>query len=126
MPIPEFVTAEPDTLGQLLALRYKSCVETHLADSELRLDPDHGTLTVCPTVFWQARGCNFVVIKTGEGRFRCLFFYAPDEQFATGHTEYTDLETCVAAVSQVQSDHERETQGVASGSTGKHFGANQA
>ena len=81
MPIPEFSTAE------------------------------HNTLTVCPTKFSQAHGCNFVVITNGEGQFRCLFIYTPDQQFTTGHTKHTRLEACVAAVLQVQFDHERGIRG---------------
>ncbi|MDH3464958.1 MAG: hypothetical protein OES26_03445 [Gammaproteobacteria bacterium] len=79
----------------------------------------HDALTACPTIFSQAHGCNFVVIKTGEGQFRCLFIYIPDQQFTTGYTEYTRLEECVAAVLQVQFDHELGIQGATSGYAGK-------
>ncbi len=119
--IPDFSEAELNTVREMLAQRYKQPVETHLADVDLTLTPGSDQVSVCPAVFWQARNCNFVLFKTGEAEFRCQFFYEPAEQFGTGRTLYPKLDQCIAAVLQVQSDHERERAGVRSGTTGNEL-----
>ncbi len=117
--IVDFTDPELDTIKDLLQLRFKESVEVHLADVELRLDSSSDELTECPAVFWQARNCSFVVAKTASDEFRCQFFYEPTDQFTTGQTKYDDIGTCVATLLQVQSDSERERDGVISGSTGE-------
>lgn len=119
--IPSFGESELDYIRSALSERFKEAVEIHLADAELRLHSDHETLTECPAVFWQARGCSFVLFRTGDEEYRCQFFYEPAEQFGTGHTAYDDLPRAVMALLQVQADHERESEGVSSGSTGANL-----
>ena len=115
--IPDFGQSELDYIDE----RFKEPVEIHLADAQLRLAENNDTLTECPTVFWQARGCSFVLFKTGEEQYRCQFFYEPAEQFGAGHTSYDDLPRAVVALLQGQADHEREREGVSSGSTGANL-----
>ena len=117
--IPDFAETELDTVRALVQQRFKKETELLAADAELRLDAGSPDLTQCPTLFFHERGCNFAIFKTGYSEYRCQFFYDPTEQFGTGHTHYTDLTECVAALLQIQSDHERERQGVASGVTGE-------
>ena len=116
--IPDFTDSELDTVRELSSQRFRNDVEIHLADAELRLDKDSPNLTECPTLFFKERDCSFAIFKTGMLEYRCQFFYDPTDQFGTGHTHYNDLTRCVAALLQTQSDHERESRGVASGSTG--------
>ena len=104
----EFTAAELAAIRAMLAERYRQEIEIHLADSEVQLD---GATTSCPTVYWHARDANFVVFKCGARRYRTQFFYTPHEQFATGITDYHALDECVAAVLQVQADHERDSRG---------------
>ncbi len=117
--IPEFTESELSSIREFLRQRFTETVEIQLADAELRLDANSNVVTECPTVFWKARDCNFVVFKSGSNEFRCQFFYNPSDQFGTGHSHYNSLDACVSALLQVQSDHEREKQGVTSGITGK-------
>lgn len=119
--IPDFTEAELAIINGLLERRYKEAIETLLADAELRLDPASNKLTEYPAVFWHARDCNFVIFKTGISEFRCQFFYDPNDQFVTNRPSFEDLATCVATLLQVQSDHERERQGVSSGATGSEI-----
>ncbi len=105
--IPEFTTAEIAAIREMLVQRYRKEVEIHLADSELLLD-HQGDPVSCPTVYWHERGANFVVFKMAPFCFRTQFFYTPHEQFGTGIDEYNDLDECVAAALQTQSDHERQ------------------
>jgi len=111
--IPEFTDAELHGIREMLTQRYKKDVEIQLADCDLSLDKnDPEKTTSCPTVFWHERGASFVVFKTGFFRFRSQFFYTPHEQYGTGIEEFSELDECVAAVLQTQSDHEREREGV--------------
>ena len=90
----------------------KGEVELHLADVEMSLHSDDRTLTSCPAVFWQVSECNFVVIKTGESRYRCQFFYNNSiEQLGTGIKEFDELAHCVVTLLQVQADHESVRSG---------------
>lgn len=116
-PISDFNSAERWVIESTLKERYGRIVPIELADSELKLDPDAPVLTACPTVFWSERGCNFVIFKTGEDRYRCLFYYLEEEQFGTGRTEYDELAECVGLLLKLQADHEKQRQGVHSGMT---------
>ncbi len=119
--MPDFTDPELHNIREMLTQRYKKDVEIELADCELVLDKDSETLTHCPTVFWHERGANFVVFKVGMFQYRAQFFYTPHDQYGTGIDEYNDLDECIAAVLQTQADHEREKEGVESGSTGNNF-----
>lgn len=116
--IPDFNSAERWVIDSALKERYGRPVPVELADSELKLDPDTPVLTACPTVFWSERGCNFAIFKTGEDRYRCLFYYVDEEQFGTGRSEYDELAECVSLLLRLQADHEKLRQGVQSGMTG--------
>jgi hypothetical protein len=117
--ISDFSESELDTVRTLSQQRFKKEIELHIADAELNLDKGTDVLTECPTLFFQERGCNFALFKTGFSEFRCQFFYDPADQYGTGHSHYNDLTGCVAALLQTQSDHERESRGVKSGATGE-------
>jgi len=105
-------------LRALLQARYHEETEVHLADSEIRLDPGQPTSQECPTLYWHARQCHHVIMKTAEKEFRCQFFYEPGEQYGTGITVYEDLLECATDLLKVQSDHEREREGARSGISG--------
>jgi hypothetical protein len=119
-PISDFNASERWVIESALKERYGHFVSIELADSELKLDPGSPLLTVCPTVFWSERGCNFAIFKTAEERYRCLFYYAEDEdeQYGTGRAEYDELAECVGMLLKLQADHEKQRHGVQSGMTG--------
>lgn len=104
--IPEFTEQELQLVRDTLKERYKTDKEIQLADTELRLNPDSSTLTACPTVYWEEKGCHFVVCKLGKQRFFCQFFYGPKEQFGTGREDYDDILECITTLLRVQADHE--------------------
>lgn len=114
----EFTDAELVSIREMLLQRYRTPIEIHLADSETCIDTDqlaskdydHANTVSCPTVYWHARGANFVVLKIAPYRYRTQFFYTPHDQFNCGIEEYTDLDECVAAVLQIQADHERQRE----------------
>jgi hypothetical protein len=116
--IPDFNSAERWVIESTLKERYGRLVPVELADCELKLDPEAPVLTTCPTVFWSERGCNFLIFKTAEDRYRCLFYYSDEEQYGTGRTEYDELAECVSLLLKLQADHEKQRQGVQSGMTG--------
>jgi len=120
--IPDFNTAERWVIESALKERYGHIVAVELADSELKLDPDAPVLTNCPTVYWSARGCNFLIFKTAAERYRCQFYYLDEEQYGTGRTEYDELAECVSVLLRLQADHEKQRQGVHSGMTAGEIG----
>jgi len=115
--VPDFSDAELNELHGVLHARYGHPVATELADSELKLDPASDDLTACPTVYWAARGAQFVVFKTAERRYRCQFFYTDADHYGTGRDEYDDLATCVLTLLRVQADHERDSARASSEAT---------
>ena len=121
-PVSDFAEAEQKLVANVLLQRYGRLVALQLADSELQLDSNRDELTLCPTLYWSELGAQFVVCKTGEGRYRCQFFYSEAEQFGTGRDEFRDLDECVMTLLQVQSDHARQQAGLFSGATARNLG----
>ena len=80
-------------------------VDVQLADSEIRLNVPHRELTARPVFYWNADGCNFVVFRTGDRRYRAQFFCRGFQQYGTGVREYDDLPECVVSLLQAQPDY---------------------
>jgi len=116
--IPDFNSAECWVIESALKERYGHVVQIELADSDLKLDPGAPVLTTSPTVFWSERGCNFLIFKTGEERYRCEFFYSDEEHYGTGRGEFDELAECVSLLLKLQADHEKQRRGVQTGMTG--------
>jgi hypothetical protein len=116
-PAPDFTQTELRDVALILQQRYGAPVPIELADSEVLLDQAEGAMTECPTVYWRARGAQFVVFKVADARFRCQFFYADADHYGTGRDEYDDLATCVLTLLRVQADHERDSAEASSGAT---------
>jgi len=108
--IPDFNKNEMWIIHDTLKQRYGKEIEVQEVDTELRLNPHSSELTPCPAVYWEAGDAHFVVVKTGEGRYRCQFFYRVHQQFGTGVEEYNDLTECVVTLLQVQADHDAKRQ----------------
>lgn len=92
--------------------RGKDKVDLHIVDIEARLDPADRELTECPALYWEQEDCHFVIIKTGEGRYRSQFYYANREQFGTGVHKYEDPGDCVQNLLRLQADHELSQSGL--------------
>lgn len=107
--IPDFSESELWTINTTLTERYGEPVEVQLAESEMRLNPLSTEMASCPTVYWRRGDCHFVIIKTGDERYRAQFFYRVHKQYGTGIEEYDNISDCVVTLLQVQSDHERDT-----------------
>ncbi len=105
--VADFTDFELGMVERLVEQRYGEPVPVEVADSELRLDPGSDELSLCPTLYWTARGAHFVVFKVAESRYRCQFFYTDADHYGTGREEYDDLSDCVLTLLRVQSDHER-------------------
>jgi len=95
--------------------RYGKETELHQGDGEVQLGAGNPGHAECPVLFWRERDANFVIIKAGEGRYRCQFFYTPSEQLSTGVEEFTDIAECVVTLLQVQADNERTPGGMFTG-----------
>ncbi len=109
--IPDINESELWIIRTTLRERYGRDMDFELADAEVRLSPADKELSQCPLVFWKAGNCNFVVMKTGDRKYRCQFFYRGYQQYGTGIHEYDDLTECVVSLLQVQADHEAKERG---------------
>ena len=107
-PIEDFSNEQINAVQTIVNERYREEVELQLGDSEVQLDPDKLELEICPVIFWSARDCNFLVIRSGEEAYRAQFFYHPHKQFNTQQKVFNTVEDCVRVVLREQADHERE------------------
>jgi hypothetical protein len=105
MTIPDFTTSEQQLVNQILLERYSRIVPLQSADVELQLDTTSAELSLCPALYWSALGCEFIISKVGNERFRCQFFYSANEQFGTGRDVYDNLGDCVTTLLRLQADH---------------------
>jgi hypothetical protein len=105
MSIPDFTDSEFQLANQILLERYSRLVPLQAVEVELLLDPGHTEPTPCPALYWNELGCEFIVAKVADQRFRCQFFYSADEQFGTGRDFYDNLGDCVTNLLQLQADH---------------------
>lgn len=105
--IPDFTETELWTVRSTLKERYGRDIELQMADSEVMLGGADG-MAWCPTLFWNAKGANFAVVKLGPKRFRAYFYYHPEHQLGTGIDSYDELGECMISVLQVESDHIRK------------------
>lgn len=111
-PVPDIDATEQWIVRTTLRERYGRAPEVQIADAEVRLHPADRELTACPALVWQADdGCTFVIVKSGDRRYRCQFFYQPYRQLGTGTAEYDDLAECAVALLQVQADYAAEQRG---------------
>jgi hypothetical protein len=102
--IPDFTSTEQRMVRTALAERYDEEVDVQYADAEIRLGAADGEPSNCPVLFWQSGGCNFAIIKCGDSRYRCQFFYKPHEPFGTGVEEYEDLTECALSLLVAQAE----------------------
>jgi hypothetical protein len=117
--ISDFTDADLKLARQTLQERYGRAVPVEVADAEIELIPGSGELDTCPIIYWEERGAHFVLFKIAESRYRAQFYYSEAQQYGTGRESFDNLGDCMVTVLQVQSDHERQMQGVSSGITGK-------
>ena len=115
----DFTDSEIKLVNQTLLERYGHDVPVETAEAEIEPVPGSGVVADCAVLYWEARGAHFVVFKVDHNRFRAQFFYGEAVQFGTGKNAFDNLGDCVITLLQVQSDHERQMQGVRSGMTGR-------
>jgi hypothetical protein len=104
--IPDFTDTERHVVQTTLKERFGHAVEVLAADAEIRMYTGDRELTEVPVLYWQERGCQFVIFKVADNRFRNQFFYSVKDQFGTGREEYDDIGDCVLTLLRVQADHE--------------------
>ena len=113
----DYTEQEWQAVQQVLNERYKSLVEIHLADCQVQPDKERNERVERPAIFWSALDCNFVLIKMADDEFQGIFFYQPDEHFASAQQTYSNVVNCVIALLQSQADQFGESRGYVSGAT---------
>ena len=123
MAIGDFTDADRWVVATALKERYGKIVAIEPADSEIRLDPAATEVTVCPTLYWEEHGVEFVIFKIDENRYRSQLFYSALEQFGCGR-DFDDLAECVTTTLRLQADHEKDRAGAGSGKTAADLNKN--
>ncbi|MDH5764984.1 MAG: hypothetical protein OEZ38_03120 [Gammaproteobacteria bacterium] len=108
--INDFTDTEIWTVESTLRERWGNdhSIELQYADAEIRLHPGDRETTECPVMLWSYDGCNYVIFKTGQQKYRAQFFYRGYQQYGTGVHEYDDIGDCLISLLQVQADHDRD------------------
>jgi hypothetical protein len=109
--IADVTPSEEWIVQTTLRERYGAPVSYALADAEIRLNPADRDVTSCPVIYWEHDGCNFILFKTGDRRYRCQFFFRGFQQYGTGVYEYDDLAECIVSLLQVQADYAARERG---------------
>jgi hypothetical protein len=101
--VEDFTQAQLWTVKKTLKERWPDrTIEYKLADGQVRLNPADKELSVCPMLIWEVKGCNFVIIKTADSKFRCLFFYRNFQQYGTEKKEYDNIGDCLISLLKAQ------------------------
>jgi hypothetical protein len=108
--IPDITENEMWIVETTLRERYGKDKDLQVVDTDIRLHSSDRELTECPAFYWEDNQCHFIVVKTGEKRYRCQFFFRVHQQYGTGVDEYDDLAQCLVSLLQAQADHVREQQ----------------
>lgn len=103
-PIKPFSARERNLVSQTLLERYGHAMPFQPVDAELQLNLLKEEFAMCPSIMWKESGANFIVFKTGDERFRCLFYYNEATLFGTGKDEFDNLGDCVVTLLQVHTD----------------------
>lgn len=108
MRIPGFTPSDLALVQAILKERFGYDVEVQEVETEVRLTPADRELTVCPSLFWKAEDCGFVVAKTGPASYRAMFYYSVKDRYGTGREEYDNLGDCVITLLKVQEEVGRQ------------------
>jgi hypothetical protein len=109
-PIPNFTETELWIIRSTVKERYGKDIPVELADTEIRLHPGAKELSDCPAAYWEEGGAHFVIVKTGQDRYRAQFYYRLHQIFGTGIDQYDDIGDCVVTLLRVQADHAAQSR----------------
>ena len=103
--IPLLTDTERWIVSSAVKERYGKALEIQEVETEIRLHIDDRELALCPGFYWRDdSGCHFVLSKTGDARYRSMFFYRIRDRFSTGREEYDDIGDCVTTLLKMQAD----------------------
>lgn len=111
-PIRPFSDRERSLIGQTLLERFGHAVALQPVDAELQLNLLKEEFAMCPSIAWTESGAHFIVFKTGDERFRSLFYFNEALLFGTGKDEFDNLGDCVVTLLQVHADQEEQSRKV--------------
>ena len=111
-PIKPFSARERNLISQTLLERFGHAVALQPVDAELQLNLLKEEFALCPSIAWTENGAHFIVFKTGDERFRSLFYFNEALLFGTGKDEFDNLGDCVVTLLQVHTDQEEQSRKV--------------
>ena len=103
-PITDFDNDEMGIIQTVVDTPYRCPTPLNLADVEVQLEPPNPARQNRPAVHWLENGANFIVIKTGDERYRGQFFYRPSEIFTTEQDEYHQLADCIHSLLKIEAN----------------------
>jgi hypothetical protein len=109
-PIRPFTDRERSLVSQTLLERFGHAVPLQPVDAELQLNLLKEEFALCPSLTWTENSAHFIVFKTGDERFRSLFYFNEALLFGTGKDEFDNLGDCVITLLQVHADHEEQSR----------------
>ena len=109
----DFTAEELSVINDTLTKRYGKAIETQSVDIEFSsgAEAENETGSI-PAIYWEHKGCHFIVAKTHDARYINQFFYGNEDQYGTGKEFYEDLSECIMTLLQVQADHELSKAGL--------------
>jgi hypothetical protein len=118
--IPPLTDTERWVVQSAVNERYGREMPIEEVETEIRLHIDDRELTLCPGFYWRDdKGCQFVLSKTGDSRYRSMFFYRVRDRFSTGREEYDDIGDCVTTLLKLQADEAARRQAEAESADSK-------
>ena len=104
-PIADFDSDEMAIIQTVVDTRYRCPIPLNLADVEVQLEPSNPARQNCAAVHWLENDANFIVIKTGNERYRGQFFYSPSEIFPAERDEYKQPAECIHSLLKIEANH---------------------
>ena len=102
----DFSNQEKLAIRTTLAKRWKSNeIDIQLVDVDVSLSDSALDSIKCPAFYWELDEYRFLLMKTGENKYRPQFFYQDSEEVAAETLEFDDVAECTMALLQLQANH---------------------
>jgi len=80
-------------------------VSTQMVDVDVRVGESDKDTIKCPAFYWEYAEYHFLLMKTGENKYRPQFFYQDNEEAGVDIVEFDDIGECSMALLKLQANH---------------------